>query len=114
MSGCTSPRSMARDAREDGGRGITESDELPHLVTVTGQGVPTSYEITVDGKIELVDGVPVDEATIVSGAAAESAIDTGVQQFRFSGTQVNVEIVDHDDSYPKKPLSPAVNVSYDV
>lgn len=68
---------------------------LPNVITVDGQGTPASFEITVDGEIQLADGVATEEATIVSGTTAEGAIDADTQRFRFSGEVSDVTIINH-------------------
>lgn len=62
----------------------TETDESK-ILTIEGQGTTTSFEITVDGRIEMDVPDPLAEATVVSGASAQGAIDTGVQRFRVYG-----------------------------
>lgn len=94
----------------------TEPDELPpNLVTIIGSGVPSNYEITVDGEIELVDADPLEEATLVTAHSAEGAVETGVMRFRFSGELANVRVIDwHGVPMPESPNTPAVRVDYDV
>ncbi|WP_408957953.1 hypothetical protein [Natrinema sp. 74] len=68
---------------------------LPHVLKVTGRGTPTSYEITVDGAIELVsDDAPAAEATTVSGSTVQSSLTDGSQTFRFSGALTDVTFTD--------------------
>ncbi|MCU4924904.1 right-handed parallel beta-helix repeat-containing protein [Halobacteria archaeon AArc-dxtr1] len=70
-------------------------EDLPHVLTIEGRGVPTSYEITVDGSIELVDVEnPEDDATTVSGSTAQSSITDGTQEFHFSGAVTDVTFSD--------------------
>ncbi|APW99273.1 hypothetical protein CHINAEXTREME_16495 [Halobiforma lacisalsi AJ5] len=70
-------------------------EELPHTLTVEGQGEPTSYEITVDGTIEFDgDEDPDDEATTVSGSTVQSSVTDASQSFRFSGTVTDVAIIE--------------------
>lgn len=90
-------------------------DSLPHLVTIIGRGVPSNYEITVDGSIELVGADPLEEATIVSEHAAEGAIETGVLRFRFSGQMANVRLVDWNGvPAPESPSTPDVHIDYGI
>lgn len=105
---------MARDTPVQHADGTDDETTLPHLVTILGQGLPASFEVTVDGEIEMVGGDPADEATIVSGTAAEGSIDVGVQRFRFSGSMANVTFVNEDGELPPKPLTPEVHVDYNV
>ncbi|WP_459809303.1 hypothetical protein [Halopiger thermotolerans] len=65
--------------------------DLPHVLEVQGQGVPTSFEITVDGEIELAGGAdPDDEATTISGSTVQSAVTDETQTFRFAGALTDV------------------------
>ena len=91
------------------------TDSLANLVTIVGRGVPSNYEITVDGKIEMETTDPVSEGTIVSGAVAEGSIDVGVHRFRFSGRTATVDVVDWNGvEAPDSPNTPTVHVDYDV
>ncbi|MWV40987.1 hypothetical protein [Natrialba sp. INN-245] len=91
------------------------TDTLPHLVTIVGRGVPSNYEITVDGEIELVGADPLEEATVVTDHAAEGAVDTGVMRFRFSGQMVNIHVVDWNGvPAPESPSTPEVHIDYGV
>ncbi|RQG98468.1 hypothetical protein [Natrarchaeobius oligotrophus] len=105
-------------ARDDPVRSQTETttdDELPNLVTIVGRGVPSTFEIAVDGEIEMLVDDPLREATVVSKHVAEGTIDVGVQQFRFSGRMANVTLVDWNGvSAPDSPSTPTVHVDYDV
>ncbi len=90
-------------------------DALPNLVTIVGRGVPSNYELTVDGSLELVDADPHAEATIVTDHAAEGAIDTGVTRFRFSGQLATIQLVDWNGvPAPESPSTPTVHIDYDV
>lgn len=90
-------------------------DRLPNLVTIIGRGVPSNYEITVDGTIEMVGTDPHADATIVSGQSAEGTIDTGVRRFRFSGQMANVHLVDWNGvTAPTSSSTPNVHVDYGV
>ncbi len=94
----------------------TQNDEtLPHLVTIVGRGVPSNYEITVDGDIELVGANPLEEATVVTDNAVEGAVDTGVMRFRFSGQMANVHMIDWNGvPAPESPSTPKVHIDYGV
>ena len=70
-------------------------DDLPHVLEVEGQGSPTSFEVTVEGTIELADDDdPEDEATTVSGSTGQSTVTDGSQTFRFSGALTDVTLID--------------------
>ncbi|RKD88940.1 hypothetical protein [Halopiger aswanensis] len=90
-------------------------DTLPNLVTIVGRGVPSNYEITVDGAIELVGADPLEEATVVTDHSAEGSVDTGVMRFRFSGEMADIRIVDWNGiAAPDSPSTPAVHIDYGV
>ncbi|AEH37338.1 hypothetical protein [Halopiger xanaduensis] len=104
-------------ARDDPVRSQTAANDsaLPNLVTIVGRGVPSKFEIAVDGEIEMVADDPVAEATIVSENVAEGAIDVGVQRFRFSGEMANVHVVDWNGvPAPESKSTPNVHVDYNV
>lgn len=89
------------------------ADSLPNLVTVVGRGVPSNFEISVDGQIELVGSDPTAEAITVTGGVAEGAIDVGVTRFRFSGEMANVRLVDWNGTpAPESPSTPHVHIDY--
>ncbi|RQG90852.1 hypothetical protein [Natrarchaeobius chitinivorans] len=89
------------------------TDTLPHLITIVGRGVPSNYEITVEGKIELIGADPLEEATVVTDHAAEGAVDIGVMRFRFSGQMANVQVGDWNGvPAPDSPSTPGVHIDY--
>lgn len=92
-----------------------ETESLPNLLTIVGRGVPSRYEITVSGDIEMLADDPVAEGTVVSGPMAEGSIDVGVQRFRFSGRMADVQLVDWNGvPAPESPSTPTVHVDFDV
>ncbi|EMA31365.1 hypothetical protein [Halobiforma nitratireducens] len=107
-------------ARDDPVRSQTASNDddddsasLPNLVTIVGRGVPSRFEIAVDGEIEMVGGDPEREATVVTEKVAEGSIDVGVQRFRFSGEMANVRVVDWNGvPAPESSSTPNVHVDY--
>ncbi|MFC6765808.1 hypothetical protein [Natrinema soli] len=87
--------------------------QLPNLVTIVGRGVPSNYEIAVDGDLEMLADDPMAERTVLSGSVAEGAIDVGVQRFRFSGEMANVHLVDwNGNEAPNSASVPTVHVEY--
>ncbi|MFC6767461.1 hypothetical protein [Natrinema soli] len=69
--------------------------QLPHVLEVAGQGTPTSYEITVDGAIELAsEAQPEADATTVSGSTVQSSLSDETQSFRFSGALTDLTFSD--------------------
>ncbi|RQG95805.1 hypothetical protein [Natrarchaeobius chitinivorans] len=104
---------MARDDPVHSQTASNEDDPLPNLVTVVGRGVPSSFEIAVDGELEMVADDPLEDATIVSKQVAEGTIDVGVRRFRFSGQMANVNLVDWNGvPAPESPSTPTVHVEY--
>ncbi|SEH18059.1 hypothetical protein SAMN04487967_3584 [Natronorubrum sediminis] len=102
---------MARDPPEQ--TAGTDTQSLPNCVTIVGRGVPSSFELTVDGELE-VDGEQSDEnLPVVSGSVAEGTIDVGVQRFRFDGQVTNIHLVDWNGvPAPESASVPTVHVDY--
>ncbi|MWV39239.1 hypothetical protein [Natrialba sp. INN-245] len=69
-------------------------ENLPHVLEVDGRGAPTSYEITVDGRIELESADPDETATTVSGSTVQSSVTDATHRFRFSGAVTDVTFTD--------------------
>ncbi|PCR92369.1 hypothetical protein [Natrinema ejinorense] len=97
--------------------------QLPNLVTIVGRGVPSNYEVAVDGDLESLADDPaaegpvvagsVAEGPVVAGSVAEGAIDVGVRRFRFSGEMANVRLVDWNGTEAADSASvPTVHVEY--
>ncbi|MFC3959798.1 hypothetical protein [Halovivax cerinus] len=106
---------MARDTPVRTGRQSTADEPLPNLVTIVGRGVPSSFEVTVDGEIEAVADDPVADGTVVCGSAAEGTIEVGVTRLRFSGELATVNLVDWNGvSAPESSSTPTVHVDYGV
>lgn len=106
---------MARDTPVQTGQQSSTDEQLPNLVTIVGRGVPSSFEVTVDGKLQSVDEDPTADATIVSGSAAEGTIEVGVTRLRFSGELANVHLVDWNGvPAPESSSTPSVHVEYNV
>ncbi|WP_306058983.1 hypothetical protein [Natronococcus wangiae] len=69
--------------------------ELPHVLEVEGTGTPTSYEVTVDGTIELeTDDDPKADVTTISGSTVQSSVTDETQVYRFSGALTDVTFTD--------------------
>lgn len=102
---------MTRDATRSG----TAKRELPNLITIVGRGVPSNFELAVDGDLELVDADPLEEALILTGSVVEGSIDVGVYRFRFSGELANVHVIDWNGVDAADSVStPTVHVDYGV
>ncbi|WP_126665011.1 hypothetical protein [Haloterrigena salifodinae] len=80
--------------------------ELPHVLEVAGRGVPTSFEISVEGEIEL-DGE--DDTTTIAGSTVQSSVTDGSRTFRFSGAVTDVTIINGaaDASVDGEEIDPA-------
>ncbi|QLG49191.1 hypothetical protein [Natrinema halophilum] len=90
-----------------------DDSALPNLVTIVGRGVPSNFEVAVDGDLEMLADDPMAEGTVVAGSVAEGAIDVGVQRFRFSGQMANVSLVDwNGNEAPDSASVPTVHVEY--
>lgn len=90
-----------------------DSEQLPNRITVVGRGVPSNFEFSVAGVIEMIAEDPVEEATIVTENTVEGSIEVGVQQFRFSGELANIHVVDWNGvAGAESPTTPVIHVDY--
>lgn len=89
--------------------------DLPNVVTIVGRGIPSNYELSVDGEIEMAADDPVQLTTTATSTAVEGAIEVGVERFRFSGELLNVRVQDWNGvDAPDSPSTPAVHVDYGI
>jgi hypothetical protein len=102
--GSTDDGSTDDGSTDDGSTddGSTDDTELPHTVTVDGRDTEglTGYEVTVSGDLArdtTTDGT--DETTKwdsigddVSGGTVVGVVDEGIDQFRFSGEVVSMDV----------------------
>lgn len=108
-------RAMARDTPEHDHTDSPDDSSLPNLITLVGRNIPSNFELSVAGDLELVGADPLQEAIVISDGVAEGAIDDGVYRFRFSGEQVNVHTVDWNGvPAPNSPHTPEVHVDFNV
>ncbi|WP_436345554.1 hypothetical protein [Natronorubrum sp. FCH18a] len=106
---------MSDNIMEKEQTGTSEDSQLPNLVTIVGRGVPSNFEISVSGGIEMAADNPVEEATVVAGGVAEGLIDVGVQRFYFSGECANIRAVDWNGvEAPESSSTPTIHVNYGV
>ncbi|RQG89981.1 hypothetical protein EA462_08215 [Natrarchaeobius halalkaliphilus] len=106
---------MARENPVRSQTDTTTDDRLPNLITIVGRGVPSMFEIAVDGELEMLGDDPAEDATVVSQKVAEGTIDVGVRRFRFSGRMANVTVVDWNGvPAPDSPSTPTIHIDYDV
>ena len=105
---------MARDKPVRKTNESTDKDDpLPNLVTIVGRGIPSNFELTVDGELEIVEDSSPDEGTVVSGSSAEGTVDVGITRLRFSGELANVRVVDWNGiEAADSPSTPAVHIDY--
>ncbi|WP_255194167.1 hypothetical protein [Natronobeatus ordinarius] len=66
---------------------------MAHELTIGSDDEPSSFAITVDGAIEMVDEDPASEAIIASGNAVEGAVDDTALQFQFSGDVTDITVL---------------------
>lgn len=88
-----------------------DADPSSNVLTIIGHDVPASFEITVDGTVELVDDDG-ESATVVSGSSVEGTIETGTLRFRFTGDLVDVTFVDRGITGLAPGAVPNVHVDY--
>ena len=89
------------------------TDPSTNALTIVGHGTPSSFEITVDGEIEPLDGDVADAAT-VSGSTVEGTVETGTIRFRFTGDLADVTFVDRRITGRSPAAVPNVHVDYTV
>ncbi|WP_440771429.1 hypothetical protein [Natronorubrum sp. DTA28] len=62
-------------------------DELPHILTVVGNGSPAAYDVSVDGRIETIAwDASSRHATVDSDGTASGEIEDGYHRFRYAGS----------------------------
>ncbi|MFD1564578.1 hypothetical protein ACFR99_13600 [Haloarchaeobius amylolyticus] len=93
----------------------SNTEQLPNRITVVGRGVPSNFEFSVAGDIEMMSEDPVEEATVVTKNAVEGSIEVGVQRFRFSGELANIHVADWNGMEGgESPSTPTIHVDYGV
>lgn len=91
-----------------------ENDDRPNVLTIIGQGRPSSFELTVDGEIELADEDGEANVTVLSGTTVEGTIESGTVTFRFTGDLTDVTFVDRGITGHEPATIPNVHVDYAV
>ncbi|GAB3036074.1 right-handed parallel beta-helix repeat-containing protein [Natronobiforma cellulositropha] len=71
-------------------------DDLPHTLEVVGRSHPSSFQISIDGSVELEAGDPNEEVTTITDGVIESTVDDDSLRFAFSGTLTDVTFVDSE------------------
>ena len=86
----------------------------PHTNTLTiiGRDSPSSFEITVDGEIDLLTDDNDANATVISGSTVEGTIETGIVRFRFTGDLTDVTFIDREITGLSPAAAPNVHVDY--
>ncbi len=85
---------------------------LPNTLTIIGQGVPSSVELTVDGEIEPVGEDGTADVTLLSGTTVEGTVENGTVTVRFSGDLTDVTFVDRGITGRTPATTPNVHVDY--
>ncbi|WP_440767284.1 hypothetical protein [Natronorubrum sp. DTA7] len=87
-------------------------DSRTNTLTIIGRDTPSSFEITVDGEIELLADDSDANATVVSGSTVEGTIETGIIRFQFTGDLTDVTFVDREITGLSPAAAPNVHVDY--
>ncbi|QCC59835.1 hypothetical protein NP511_15715 [Natrinema thermotolerans] len=86
----------------------------PNTLTIIGQGTPSSFEITVDGGIELAAESGTADVTVRSGTSVEGTVESETVTVRFSGDLTDVTFVDRGITGREPAATPNVHVDYGV
>lgn len=92
--------------REDG------TEPSASILTIFGHGTPSSFEVTVDGEIELLEETQTTTVTTLSGSTVEGTIETGTIRFQFTGDLTDVTFVDRRITGLSPAAAPNVHVDY--
>ncbi|OAQ54603.1 hypothetical protein HTG_03340 [Natrinema mahii] len=84
----------------------------PNTLTIIGQGSPSSFEITVDGGIELAAEAAATDVTVRSGTSVEGTVASDTVTVRFSGELTDVTFVDRGITGREPATTPNVHVDY--
>ena len=90
----------------------SDADTLPNTLTLIGRETPSSFELTVDGDIKLLEAGSESSTTVVSGSTVEGTIETGTIQFQFDGDLTDVTFVDSRITGLSPVVTPNVHVDY--
>ncbi|AGB31020.1 hypothetical protein C488_02376 [Natrinema pellirubrum DSM 15624] len=86
----------------------------PNTLTIIGQGTPSSFEITVDGGLELAAETGTANVTVRSGTSVEGTVESETVTVRFSGDLTDVTFVDRGITGREPATTPNVHVDYGV
>lgn len=92
--------------------GADAGGALPNTLTIIGQGVPSSVELTVDGEIEPAGEDGTSNVTVLSGTTVEGTVEDGTVTVRFSGELTDVTFVDRGITGRTPATTPNVHVDY--
>jgi hypothetical protein len=110
----TEPTATATVAATGTGSDTASTDsEFPNTLAIIGQGTPSSFELTVDGEIELADEARPSDVTVLSGTTVEGTVENRTVTFRFRGDLTDVTFVDRGITGLDPASAPNVHVDYD-
>ncbi|WP_440772602.1 hypothetical protein [Natronorubrum sp. DTA28] len=87
-------------------------EDRTNTLTIIGRDTPSSFEITVDGEIELLTDDSGTNATVVSGSTVEGTVEAETIQFQFTGDLTDVTFVDREITGLSPAAAPNVHVDY--
>ncbi len=108
----TDPTAMATIAATRAGADAGGATALPNTLTIIGQGLPSSVELTVDGEIEPAGEDGTSDVTVLSGTTVEGTVEDGTVTVRFSGELTDVTFVDRGITGRTPATTPNVHVDY--
>ncbi|ELY99826.1 hypothetical protein C482_10082 [Natrialba chahannaoensis JCM 10990] len=89
-----------------------DPDGSDRTLTIIGRGVPTIFEITVEGRIEGCDAATTTDTSVLSGSTVEGTIEDGTVEFEFTGDLTDVTFVDRGITGLSPSAAPHVHVDY--
>ncbi len=89
-----------------------DAGEWQNALLIIGQGTPSSFELTVDGAIELTEDARAADVVVRSGTTVEGTIEAGTVTFRFTGDLTDVTFVDRGVTGQEPATTPNVHVDY--
>ncbi|MDQ2052119.1 hypothetical protein RBH26_16700 [Natronolimnohabitans sp. A-GB9] len=86
--------------------------EPANVVTIIGHETPSSFEITVDGEIDVLEAERSATSTVVSGSTVEGTIESDTIRFAFTGELTDITFVDRQITGVSPATAPNVHVDY--
>lgn len=99
----------SEDSTDAGSEAVGTSDRT---LTIVGRGIPSSFEITVDGTIDAANASDAADTTVVSGTTIEGTVENGTVEFQFDGDLTDVTFVDRGITGLSPTAAPHVHVDY--